>query len=83
MRRRVRWAAFLVAMVLFAVAENKAMAGCINNRNSEMYCDASGNSCYCAGRGDGCSACFNTGGGGWSLCYYDVRTGDMNCTYQN
>jgi hypothetical protein len=84
MSKKIRWAAFLIAMILSGVAKNEVLAGCITNRNSSMDCDSTGFNCYCAGRGDGCSACTNIGnGGGWSICYYDYHTGDMDCTYQN
>lgn len=85
MSRKIRWAAFLIAMVLSAVAENEVLAACFTNHNSSMFCGDDGFNCYCAGHGDGCTVCSNTGGGGggWSVCYYDWNTGDMNCTYQN
>lgn len=85
MSRKIRWAAFMIAMVLSAVAANEVLAGCFTARNSSMICGSDGLSCYCAGTGDGCSVCSNTGGGGgpWSICYFDYHTSDMNCTYQN
>ena len=49
-----------------------------------MECDYTGQDCYCAHTGDGCSVCTNIGDGGWDICYYDYHTGDMDCTtYQN
>jgi len=70
--------------ILFGFTEKKVSAGCFTNRNSVMTCDGSGFNCYCSGRGDGCSVCTNVNdGGGWSICYYDYHTGDMDCTYQN
>jgi hypothetical protein len=84
MSRKIRWSAFLMAMALSLVAENQVLAGCITNHNSSMSCGEDGSDCYCAGTGDGCTVCTNIGGGGgWSICYYDWNTGDMDCTYQN
>jgi hypothetical protein len=84
MSRKIRWAAFLIAMILSFAAEQKVLASCVNNSNSSMTCDESGSSCYCAGTGGGCSACYSGGGGSkWQLCYYDWNTGDLDCVYSN
>jgi hypothetical protein len=84
MKKTLRWAALVFVILASVMAGRELTAGCINNRNSTMECDNTGQDCYCARTGDGCSACTNIGDGGWSICYYDYHTGDMDCTtYQN
>jgi hypothetical protein len=82
MSRTVRWIALLFALTLAFAAGNHASASCITNHNSEL--SVIDGQEVCAYTGDGCSACFSSGGrgpGSWDLCYYDWATGDLNCTY--
>jgi hypothetical protein len=86
MSRNIRWAAFLIALILAFVAEKEAVAilFCIENPALGMTCNDQGLNCSCGGSGGGCSSCFHGGGGGGSSdCVYDWATGDLDCIYSN
>jgi hypothetical protein len=87
MSRNIRWAAFLIALMLAFVAEKKvgAIIFCIENSTNNMICNDQGLDCSCGGSGGGCSSCFHGGGGGGgsSDCVYDWATGDLDCIYSN
>ncbi len=87
MSRKIRWAAFLIIMILTFVAGKDASAGCISNATNSLTCEDDGTNCYCSGSGGGgCSACFTRGGrgdGSWDLCYTDWVSGDEDCFYSD